>query len=78
MHNPRSAGTSEKARIKVNQKLVGWADVIFVMERRHKEILKQRFVTQNKQIEVLDIPDNYNFGDAELIRILQDSLAEYL
>ena len=77
LHIARSAGTSDKARIKLNQKLIDWADIIFVMERRHKQILQQRFIT-HKIIEVLDIKDDYAFGDEELISILKDNLKEYL
>jgi len=80
IHQARSAGTSEKARIKVNEKLVDWADVVFVMERRHKELLKQRFsvAVAGKQLIMLDIPDEYPFGDEELIEILKEKLAGYL
>jgi len=77
-HNARSAGTSDKARIKVSQKLIDWADVIFVMERRHSQLLKQRFVLQAQQMVVLDIEDNYVFGDPELIAALRISLSGYL
>ncbi|WP_428328288.1 low molecular weight protein tyrosine phosphatase family protein [Mucilaginibacter sp.] len=79
-HQARSAGTSDKARIKINQKLIEWADVIFVMERRHKELIKQRFpaVIKAKPLLVLDIEDNYQYGDTELIEILKDCLSEYL
>jgi len=80
LHQARSAGTSERARIKVNQKLMDWADVIFVMERKHQQILKQRFplTTANKSVIILDIDDHYRFGDQELIAILQTSLQDYL
>jgi len=78
IHNARSAGTSDKARIKVSQKLIDWADVIFVMERRHSQLLKQRFVLQAQQMVVLDIEDNYVFGDPELIAALRISLSGYL
>ncbi len=80
VHNARSAGTSDKARIKVSQKLIDWADVIFVMERKHRDILKQRFASAiaGKEIIVLDIEDNYQFNDPELIALLQDALADYL
>ncbi len=79
-HHARSAGTSDKARIKVNQKLIEWADVIFVMESKHKTLLKQRFVPAmaNKQIIVLDIEDNYRFNDPELVEILKANLKEYI
>ncbi|MFI5138806.1 MAG: low molecular weight protein tyrosine phosphatase family protein [Sphingobacteriales bacterium] len=80
VHCARSAGTSDKARIKVNQKLIEWADLIFVMETRHRDLLKQRFpeAVAKKQMIMLDIEDNYRFGDAELIEILKHSLRDYL
>ena len=80
VHNARSAGTSDKARIKVNQKMVTWADVIFVMERKHQQILKQLFPEDigGKTLVVLDIEDNYQFNDPELIVILKASLHNYL
>jgi len=79
-HHARSAGTSEKARIKVNEKLLAWADLIFVMERRHKELLKQRFplALPGKPLIILEIEDNYAFGDEELIGILKEKLEGYL
>ncbi len=78
IHTARSAGTSDKARIKVNQKIIDWADVIFVMENKHRNILRQRFNFTDQSIIILDIADDYQFGDAELIDILRVSLAGYL
>lgn len=78
MHTASSAGTSDKARIRVNQKMIDRADVIFVMERKHKDLLKQRFNITGKQLFVLDIEDNYPFNDPELITILKIALKEYL
>lgn len=80
IHQARSAGTSDKARIKVNQKLIDWADVIFVMERKHKDLLKQRSALNitGKQPVILDIEDNYLYGDAKLVEILKKALAAYL
>jgi predicted protein tyrosine phosphatase len=80
VHSARSAGTSDKARVKVNEKLIGWADVFFVMERKHRDILKQRFASAiaGKELVVLDIEDNYQFNDPELIGILETVLSEYL
>lgn len=79
-HQARSAGTSGKARIKVNTKLLTWADIEFVMERKHRQLLQQRFTNEltTKQVVVLHIEDNYHFNDPELIAILQDALAEYI
>jgi len=33
----RSAGTFSSVRIKVNEKLVDWADLIFAEEKQHKQ-----------------------------------------
>jgi predicted protein tyrosine phosphatase len=78
IHKARSAGTSDKARIRINQKMIDWADVTFVMERKHLDIIKQRFLLTDQSVVILDIEDNYRFGDPELIEILKVSLTEYL
>ena len=80
VHEAKSAGTSDKARIKINQRLLDWADTIFLMERKHLEIIKKQFDLngEEKKVNVLDIPDEYVFGDEELIRILKNDLADLL
>ncbi len=78
IHTARSAGTSGMARILINQKMINWADFIFLMERKHLDIVKQRFLLTTQTLAVLDIEDNYLFGDPELIEILKVSLTEYL
>lgn len=62
LHFVRSAGTEESARIQVNEKMLQWADVIFAMEKRHKQRLVQRFAqtVSMKEVFVLDIPMNMN------------------
>jgi predicted protein tyrosine phosphatase len=42
-YSVRSVGTAEKARIKVTEGHIGWADLIFVMENRHAERLRIKF-----------------------------------
>jgi|JI9StandDraft_2_1071091.scaffolds.fasta_scaffold04679_12 predicted protein tyrosine phosphatase len=65
----RSRGTSEKAVKTVKSADLHWADIIFVMERKHRERLLSNFPgeMQFKEIHVLDIPDNYRYMDPELI-----------
>jgi len=76
----RSAETSKQARIKIQRKDITWADLIFVMETKHQEMLKQRFPeeTINKEIICLNIPDQYKYMDEELVDILKESLSSYL
>jgi predicted protein tyrosine phosphatase len=80
LHHASSAGTSPQARVRVNRKLLAWADIIFVMEQKHRDILRQDFsgILREKRVVVLDIEDNYKFNDPELIDILKTCLADYL
>lgn len=78
MHSARSAGTSDKARIRVSQKIIDWADEIFVMENKHRDIIKRQLQLQGKQLTVMYIKDLYQFNDPELVEMLRASLAEYL
>lgn len=74
----QSAGTAPSARIKVNEKMMNWAEMIFVMEKKHKERLQQKFTSIAPEIEiiVLDIPDDYQYMDPELIELLETSVME--
>jgi len=79
-YDVRSAGTAESARIKVNQKLLIWADLIFVMEREHKRRLQEKFPSSiiTKEVIVLNIPDEYQYMDNELVELLNDSVLTLL
>lgn len=79
-HQAKSAGTEPSARIKITEKLINWADIIFVMEKKHKERIKQRFATvvDEKELIVLDIPDEYQFMDEELVDLIKLSVLPYL
>jgi len=78
--NARSAGTSPRARKTVNTKDIEWAELIFVMEYKHKDRLKAEFnrLLQYKKIIVLDIPDDYQYMDEELVGLLRESVEVYL
>lgn len=80
IHNAKSAGTEQSARIKVTEKLIIWADIVFVMEKKHKVRLQEKFKTviSSKKIIVLDIPDEYQYMDDELVQTLRDSLAPFI
>lgn len=79
-HQVRSAGTAPSARIKINAKLIIWADLIFVMEKKHKQRIIDRFPeeTYDKEIITLHIPDDYQYMDEELIEELNAKVADYL
>jgi predicted protein tyrosine phosphatase len=71
----RSAGVRSEALRGVSAGDVEWADVIFVMEREHKQWIAMRFQDLNlPPIEVLDIPDEYACMDPHLQEILRMTL----
>ncbi|MHC0465068.1 arsenate reductase/protein-tyrosine-phosphatase family protein [Kosakonia cowanii] len=72
--NVRSAGTSRNAKKRVSYELLQWADVICVMEQKHKNRLVAEYgrVIAFKPLHVLDIPDDYLFMDPQLIAIFED------
>jgi predicted protein tyrosine phosphatase len=65
----KSAGTSKSAKRKISNKDILWADIIFVMESKHKERILSEFrnLIQNKTIYILKIPDNFGYMDPILI-----------
>lgn len=79
-YQARSAGTEAGARIKLTAKLVGWADIIFVMEKKHKQRITEKFPDEARQSEiiVLDISDDYPYMDQELVDMIRISVAPYL
>jgi environmental stress-induced protein Ves/predicted protein tyrosine phosphatase len=72
----RSGGTSTGAKHKVSADDVHWADVIFVMEEKHKARLAAEFPRhlQHKAVYVLDIPDDYTYMDPELVELLETTV----
>lgn len=76
----RSAGTSPRAKRTVSVKDIQWADVIFVMEEKHRSRLKAKFtkLLDYKDIQLLDIPDEYQYMDEELVEIMKQSVGNYL
>ncbi|HEX4585520.1 MAG TPA: low molecular weight protein tyrosine phosphatase family protein [Burkholderiaceae bacterium] len=75
-----SAGTNHDAENPITPELIQWADVIFVMEPSHRSKLKARFgkYLANRRLICLDIPDDYSFMDAELVRILKAKVPRLL
>ncbi len=75
-----SAGTNNDAHTPVSADLIEWADVIFCMEKVHKNKLTSKFKAElkTKRLVVLDIPDNYEYMDPELVRMLKSKVPRYV
>jgi len=76
----RSAGTEENARIKITAGLIGWADIVFVMEKKHERRIQQKYREElkSKKIIRLDIEDEYEYMNEELIELLKNRVSEYI
>ena len=78
--NTMSAGTNRDAEEPLTDELVEWADFIFVMERPHRNKLqkKHRAALKDKRLVVLGIPDDYEFMDPQLVRLLETKMQRWL
>ena len=76
----RSAGTETNSRLKVTAGLLGWADIIFCMEKKHVRRLEEKYrdITSSKKVVCLNIPDDFEYMDEDLIDMLESSIGEYL
>lgn len=76
----RSAGTEPGARIKVTAGHIGWADIVFAMEKKHVRRLREKFAGEltGKRLICLNLPDEYEFMQPELIELLESSVIPHL
>ena len=75
-----SAGLSPDAETPLTPEQVEWANVIFVMEKTHRQKLTQKFRTHlaDKRIVCLDIPDRYDYMDPKLVQLLTQLIPRHL
>ena len=78
--NAISAGTNADAETTVTGDLIEWADAILVMENSHRTKIAKKFkdLLKNKKLAVLDIPNNYEYMDEDLIKILRNKVPRYI
>jgi predicted protein tyrosine phosphatase len=75
-----SAGISNGASVPLSSEQVEWADIIFVMEKTHRTKLNRKFRSSlnGKRVICLDIPDDYEFMDPVLVRMLETRVGRFL
>lgn len=76
----RSAGIGFTSETYVEEYLIKWADIVFVMERKHKEYIVKKFgrVARYTRIICLSIPDMYDYMDDDLIELLKLRVTPFL
>jgi len=69
----RSRGTAKAAVQTIRSDDIAWADVILVMEDKHRQRILADFPGESRFIpmHVLDIPDDYKFMDDELVVLIR-------
>ena len=68
-----SAGLGADADIHLSPEQLAWAEIVFVMEQAHRNKLSTKFRRHlnGKRIICLDIPDEYDYMQPELVRLLE-------
>jgi predicted protein tyrosine phosphatase len=75
-----SAGLNNDAVVPLSHEQIRWADTVIVMEAAHRIRLNRKFrgSLSGKRIAVLGIPDDYEYMDEELIKLLKLRCSPYL
>jgi len=75
-----SAGLNHDAENPVTPELLEWSEIIFVMEKAHRNRLSSKFKRYlgNARVVCLDIPDDYEFMDPVLVRVLKSKVERHL
>ena len=75
-----SAGLSPDADNPCTPELVEWADIVFVMEKRHRTKLATCFRRhlKDKKVICLDISDDYAIMAPDLVRMLKTRVGRHL
>jgi predicted protein tyrosine phosphatase len=76
----RSAGTAPDALAQVNAQMLGWADLIFIMDGHQRRALRERFAGHPalERLICLDIPDEFAFMQPELMELLESRTSPHL
>jgi predicted protein tyrosine phosphatase len=75
-----SAGLGADAEVPLSPEQIRWADMIFVMEKVHRKKLSTKFkrYLDGKRVICLDIPDEYDYMQPELVRVLKERAGRFL
>ena len=75
-----SAGLGADANVPLSSEQLAWADIVFVMEKTHRNRLSAKFQAHlnGKRIICLDIPDEYEYMQSELVELLKVKAGKFL
>lgn len=75
-----SAGLGGDATVPLSSEQIAWADIIFVREKAHRNRLSSKFkrFLNGKRVICLDIPDDYEYMQPDLIKLLEAKAGRFL
>jgi predicted protein tyrosine phosphatase len=75
-----SAGLGADANVPLSPEQIAWATIVFVMEKAHRNKLSAKFKRHlnGQRVICLDIPDDYEFMQPELVKLLQAKVGKFL
>ena len=75
-----SAGLAPDAVVSLSTEQLDWADVVFVMEKAHRIKLAKKFKERlkGKRVIVLGVPDEFDFMEEGLVRLLKMKVPQFL
>lgn len=75
-----SDGLGNDATIPLSTEQIAWSNIIFVMEKAHRNRLASKFKAHlnGKRVVCLDIPDDYEYMQPELIKLLEAKAGRFL
>ena len=76
----RSAGVNPDATVPLSRDLLEWAEIVFVMERRQRNVIHKRYrdLYATLRIICLYIPDDYEYMDENLVGLLRQRVSPHL
>jgi predicted protein tyrosine phosphatase len=81
--NTRSCGSEYFALIPISANLIHWAQKIYFVNKMNMESAKLKFVEDAdisrllaEKATALDIPDQYAYGDPELVSLLEEAIPD--
>lgn len=76
----KSAGISKKAQVRLTEDLIIWADIVFVMENKFRDIIVDLYPIESlsKEIVSLDIPDTYYYMETLLVELIKSRVNSFL
>jgi protein-tyrosine phosphatase len=76
----KSAGISKKAQVRLSEDLISWADIVFVMESKYRDIIVDLYPIESLSTKIvsLDIQDNYYYMETLLVELIKSRVNSFL